>query len=87
MVEWAEEQVTLLEFRKMMRQAFQNANRFINLVAVHHSLLTFICAAPTWTVGSLILVERDSISILRELGVVKLTIGVEVILDDKMVRQ
>ena len=87
MVEWAEEQGTLLEFQKMLRQAFQNADRFINLVAVHHSIFMFICAAPTWAVGSLILVARDSINILRELGVVKLTIGLEVILDDQMVRQ
>ena len=85
-MEWAEERGTLLEFQKMLRQAFQNADRFINLVAVHHSLFTFICAAPTWTVSSLILVARDSISILRELGVVKLTIGREVILDDYAVR-
>ena len=85
-MEWAEEQGTLLEFQKMLRQAFQNADRFITLVAVHHSLLTFICAAPTWTVGSLILVARDNISILRELGVVKLTTGQEVILDDYAVR-
>ena len=82
MVEWVEEQPTLLEFRKMLRQAIQNADRFINLVDVHYSLLTFICAAPTWAVGSLILVARDSVSILRELGVVKLTIGQEVILND-----
>ena len=86
-VEWDDEKITLLEFQKMLRQAFQNADRFITLVAVHHSLLTFICAAPTWTVSSLILVARDSISILRELGVVKLTIGQEVILDDLIVRQ
>ena len=86
-VEWTEEQGTLLEFQKMLRQAFQNANRFIKLVAVHHSLFTFICAAPTWTVGSLIIVARDNISVLRELGVVKLTIEQEVILDDQMVRQ
>ena len=86
-VEWAEEQGTLLEFQKMLRQAFQNVDRFINLVAVHHSLFTFICAAPTWAIISLTLVARDSISILREVGVVKLTIGQEVILDDQMVRQ
>ena len=86
-VEWAEEEGTLLEFQKMLRQAFQNANRFIKLVVVHHSLFTFICAAPTWTVGSLILVAKDSINILRKMGVVKLTIGQEVILDDQMVRQ
>ena len=85
-MEWEEERVTLLEFEKMLRQAFQNANRFIKLVAVHHSLFTFICAAPTWTVGSLILVARDSINILRELHVVKLTIGQEVIIDDEVVR-
>ena len=86
-MEWAEEKGTLLEFQKMLRQAFQNAHRFINLVAVHHSLFTFICAAPTWTVGSLVLVAQDSITVLRELGVVKLTIGQEVILYDQMVRQ
>ena len=86
-VVWTEEKVTLLEFEKMMQQALQNANRFIKLVAVHHSLFTFICAAPTWTVNSLILVARDRINILRELGVVKLTIGQEVILDDQMVKQ
>ena len=85
-MEWADEDGTLLEFQKMLRQAFQNADRFIKLVAVHHSLVTFICAAPTWTVGSLILLARDSISILRELGVVILTIGQEVILDDQVVR-
>ena len=85
-VEWADEEVTLLEFQKMLRQAFQNANRFIKLVAVHHSLFTFICAARTWTVGSLIKVARDSISILKELGVVRLTIGQEVILDNQVVR-
>ena len=86
-VEWDDEKITLLEFQKILWQAFQNADRFITLIAVHHSLLTFICVAPTWTVSSLILVARDSISILRELGVVKLTIGREVILDDQLVRQ
>ena len=85
-MEWVEEEGTLLEFQKMLRQAFQNANRFIKLVAVHHSLFTFICAAPTWTVNSLILVARDNISVLSELGVIKLIIGQEVILDDQVVR-
>ena len=83
-MDWTEDEITLLEFQKMIDRAFQNAGRFINLVAVHQSLITFICAAPTWTVLSLILVARDSISILRKLGVVKLTIGPDVILDDQV---
>ena len=85
-VEWAEEEVTLLEFQKMLRQAFQNADRFINLVAVHHSHFTFICVALTWTAHSLILVAKERISILREQGVIKLTIGAEVILNDQLVK-
>ena len=84
-VRWAKNDATLRQFEEMITQAFENAGRFIQLTAVHFSLLTFICAAPTWAAGSLIQVAKDSISILRELGVVKLTIGQEIVLHDKEV--
>ena len=79
-VRWAKNKATLLQFEEMLTQAFENAGKFIHLKAVHSSLLTFICAARNWVVGSLIQVAKDSISILKELGVVKLTIGQKVIL-------
>ena len=85
MVRWAKNKATLLQFEEMLTQAFENAGKFIHLKAVHSSLLTFICAAQNWVVGSLIQVAKDSISILRELGVVKLTIGQKVILHDQEV--
>ena len=84
-VRWAKTKTTLLQFEEMLIQAFDNAEKFIHLKAVHASLLTFICAARNWAVGSLIRVARDSITVLRELGVVKLTIGQEVILHDQEV--
>ena len=82
MVRWAKNKATLVQFEEMVTQAFENAGKFIHLKAVHSSLLTFICASRNWAVGSLIQVAKESISILRELGVVKLTIGHEVILHD-----
>ena len=85
MVRWAKNKATLLQFEEMVTQAFENAGKFIHLKAVHASLLTFICAARNLAVTSLIRVARDNISILRELGVVKLTIGEEVILHDQEV--
>ena len=84
-VRWAKTDTTLHQFEEMITQAFENSGRFIQLKAVHSSLLTFICAAPTWAVGSLIRVARDGIAVLRELGVVKLTIGQDVILHDQEV--
>ena len=84
-VRWAKSDATLHQFEEMITQAFETAERFFQLKAVHSSLLSFICAAPTWAVGSLIQVAKDSIGVLRELGVVKLTIGQEVILHDKEV--
>ena len=84
-VRWAKNKATLLQFEEMLTQAFDNAGKFIHLKAVHASLLTFICAARNWVVGSLIQVARDSISVLRKLGVVKLIIGQEVILHDQEV--
>ena len=85
MVRWANNDATLHQFEEMIKQAFENAGKFIHLKAVHSSLLSFICAAPTWAAGSLIQVAKDSISILRELGVVKLIIGQEIALCDKKV--
>ena len=84
-VRWAKNDATLHQFEEMITQAFENAGIFIHLKAVHFSLLSFICAAPTWAVGSLIRVAKDSISVLRELGVVKLTIGQEIIFHDQQV--
>ena len=84
-VRWAKSEATLHRFEQMVSQAFENADIFIHLKAVHASLLTFICAARNWAVGSLIQVARESVSVLRELGVLKLTIGQEVILHDKEV--
>ena len=84
-VEWAKNDATLHQFEQMLKQAFENAGKFIHLKAVHSSLLLFICATPTWAAGSLTQVAKDSISILRELGVVKLTIGQEIVLHDKEV--
>ena len=86
-VKWAVENTTLKRVEEMLQDAFNNAGRNINLVAVQHSLLEIICTAPTWTVGCLVLVAKKNISILRKLGVVKLTIGLEVILDDLAVRK
>ena len=85
MVRWTKSEATLHRFEQMVSQAFENAGIFIHLKAVHASLLTFICAARNWTVGSLIQVARERVSVLRELGVVTLTIGQEVILNDKEV--
>ena len=84
-VRWAKDDATLRQFEEMMTQAFENAEKFIQLKAVHFSLLSFICAAPTWAVGSLIRLAKDSVSVLKELGVVKLTIGQEVIFHDQEV--
>ena len=84
-VRWAKKEAILLQFEEMLTQVFESAGQFIHLKAVHASLLTFICAARNWSVGSLIQVARESVSVLRELGVVKLTIGQEVILHDKEV--
>ena len=86
MVRWAKNDATLHQFEEMMTQAFENAGKFFQLKTVHFSLLSFVCAAPTWAVGSLIQVAKDSIGVLRELGVVKLTIGQEVIFHDQEVR-
>ena len=84
-VRWAKNEATLLQFEEMVTQAFENAGKFIHLKAVHSSLLTFICAAWNWAVGSLIQVAKESIGILKKLGVVKLSIGQEVILYDQEV--
>ena len=84
-VKWAKNEATLLQFEEMLTQAFENAGQFIHLKAVHSSFLTLICAARNWAVDSLIQVARESISVLRDLGVVKLTIGQEVIFYDKEV--
>ena len=86
-VRWAKDDTTLGQFEEMITRAFENAGRFIQLKAVHFSLLSFICAALTWAVGSLIQVAKESISILRELGVVKLTIGQKVIFHDQEVSE
>ena len=86
-VRWAKNDATLRQFEEMITQAFENAEKFIQLKAVHFSLLSFICVAPTWAVGSLIRVAKDSISVLRELGVVKLTIGQEVIFHEQEVSE
>ena len=71
----------------MLRQAFHNAGHYIRLVAVNQSLLELICTAPTWAVSALVLVARNNTNILRKLGIVKLAIGHEVILDDLTVRK
>ena len=84
-VRWAKNDATLLQFEEMVNQVFENAGKLIHLKAVHSSLLTFICAARNWAVGSLIQVARERVSVLRKLGVVKLTIGQEIILHDKKV--
>ena len=84
-VRWAKNDATLYQFEEMINQAFENAGKFIHLKAVHSSLLSFICAAPTWAAGSLIQVAKGSIDILEKLGVVKLTIGQEIVLHDKKV--
>ena len=86
-VRWAKNDATLRQFEQMIRQAFENVGKLIFLKAVRSSLLLFICATPTWAVGSLIQVAKDSIDILRELGVVKLTIGQEIVLHDKEVSE
>ena len=86
-VRWAKNDATLRQFEEMINQVFENAGKFIRLTAVHFSSLSFICAAPNWAVGSLIQVAKDSIDILRELGVVKLTIGQEIVLHDKEVSE
>ena len=86
-VEWANEDATLVRVKDMLRQAFHNAGRYINLVTTRQSRLELICTAPTWIVSSLVLVARMNISVLRKLGVVKLTIGLVVILDDLEVRK
>ena len=85
-VEWAKEDTTLLKVKDMLQQAFHNAGRYISLVATRQSRLELICTAPTWIVSSLVLVARTNINVLRKLGVVKLTIGLVVILDDLEVR-
>ena len=84
---WVSEETTVKRVEEMLREAFHNAGRNIKLVAIWQSLLEMVCTAPTQTIGCLVLVARTSISILRELGVVKLTIGDEVILDDLAVRK
>ena len=87
MVKWAKTDATLHLVEQMITQAFENDGKFIKLIAVHSSLLSLICVAPTREVGSLIQVAKKRIDILRKLGVVKLTIGQEIVFYDEKVSE
>ena len=86
-MDWEAAETTVQRVKEMLRQAFLNAGQYIKLVDVEHSLVELICKAPTWTISSLVLMARNNTSVLRKQGVVKLTIGREVILDDLAVRK
>ena len=74
-MEWEKGRKSLHEFEQMLKAVFQSAHKYIRLKVVKEGSLKFICECPEWIQGALICQIREQEALLRECGVIEITIG------------
>ena len=74
-MEWEKGQKSLHEFEQMLKAVFQSAHKYIRLKVVKEGSLKLICECPEWIQGALICQIREKEPLLREYGVMEITVG------------
>lgn len=82
-LDWANvDDTTVKEFCSLLRDIFTNMARYIHLHDVRPGCIHCTCFAPAILMKALRKLAREKVTSLREMGVVLLTIGGVVILDE-----
>ena len=72
-MDWTEKR--LKEFEIFLKRVFGIIDKNINLIAVHCSLLVFVCSTSFFMAGPVIRIVRESEALLLEWNVISIVVG------------
>ena len=72
-MDWTEKR--LKEFEIFLKRVFGIIDKNINLIAVHCSVLVFVCSTPFYMAGAVIRIVRESEALLLEWNVISIVVG------------
>ena len=72
-MDWTEKR--LKDFEIFLKKVFGFIHKDINLIAVHCSLLVFVCSTPFFMAGVIIRIVKESEALLLEFNVVSIVVG------------
>ena len=81
-VEWKTNECTLRHIKGLLSKAFEDMAKSVQVRAVNEgSSIIIICYAPLRLMDFLLMVAKSNLDLLKEMGVIKLTIGYHIIFD------
>ena len=81
-VEWKTNECTLRHIKGLLLKAFKDMAKSVQVRAVNEgNSIIIICYAPLRLMNFLLMVAKSNLDLLKEMGVIKLTIGYHIILD------
>ena len=81
-VEWKINECTLRHIKGLLSKAFEDMAKSVQVRAVNEgNSIIIICYAPLRLMDFLLMVAKSNLDLLKEMGVIKLTIGYHIIFD------
>ena len=81
-VEWKTNECTLRHIKGLLSKAFEDMAKSVQVRAVNEgNSIIIICYAPLRLMDFLLMVAKSNLDLLKEMGVIKLTIGYHIIFD------
>ena len=74
-LEWEADKKTLKDVRDVLRMSFGDLTDWVQIVAIEDGSVVVVCCAPRYLMEELVRLASESVHMLAEMGVVKLTVG------------
>ena len=82
-VEWEADKHTLFEIKGLLSKAFEGMAKSVQVKAVNDgSSIIVTCYAPHSLIDILLMTAKENLDLLKQLGVIKVTIGYSIIYDE-----
>ena len=74
-LEWKAKDKTLKDIRNVLRMTFKHLADRVQIVVIGDGSVVVVCCAPRYLMEELVRLASESVHLLAEMGVVKLTVG------------
>ena len=74
-LEWKAKEKTLKDIRDVLRMSFGDLTDRVQIVVIEDGSVVVVCCAPRYLMEELVRLASESVHWLKEMGVVKLTVG------------
>ena len=82
-LKWETDKRTLFDIRALLEKTFKGVSQYIYIVTIGEGSVQVVCYAPQHLLGVLVKMAREKEKTLREAGLVSLSIGYCVLMDEE----